>query len=118
MHSRCRHRQTLSWQIFGHNQRQRGGEMKPMYSNCKQKRKREQTSYSQKRRADEVRMAQNEIDKEFKIKEMELQAQQAQAQANTSPEATPPPGNKDAKSLKLPSFIDEKDELESYLLSL
>ena len=45
---------------------------------------------------------------------MELQAQQAQA--NTSAAITPPPRNKDAKSPKLPSFIDEKDELDSYLL--
>ena len=47
---------------------------------------------------------------------MELQAQQAQAQATASSATTPPPRNKDAKSLKLPSFIDEKDELDSYLL--
>ena len=45
---------------------------------------------------------------------MELQAQQAQA--TTSSATTPPPRNKDAKSPKLPSFIDEKDELDSYLL--
>ena len=49
---------------------------------------------------------------------MELQAQQAQAQvtASASLAATPPTRNKDAKSPKLPSFIDEKDELDSYLL--
>ena len=59
-----------------------------------------------------------EAEKELKIKEMELQAQQAQAQvtASASLAATPPPRNKDAKSPKLPSFIDEKDELDSYLL--
>ena len=45
---------------------------------------------------------------------MELQAQKAQA--TTSPAATPPPHNKDAKSPKVPSFIDENDELDSYLL--
>ena len=67
-----------------------------------------------KKRADEIRMAQIETEKELKIKEMELQAQQAQA--NTSAAITPPPRNKDAKSPKLPSFIDEKDELDSYLL--
>ena len=63
-------------------------------------------------------MAQIEIEKELKIKEMELQAQQAQAQATASSATTqpPPPRNKDAKSTKLPSFIDEKDELDSYLL--
>ena len=54
-------------------------------------------------------MAQIEIEKELKIKEMELQAQQAQAQATT-----PPPRNKDAKSPKLPSFIDQKDELPHF----
>ena len=69
-----------------------------------------------KKRADEIRMAQIEVDKELKLKEMELQIQQAQAQASTNLAATPPPQNKDAKSLKLPSFIDEKDELDSFLL--
>ena len=62
----------------------------------------------EKRRADEIQMAQIEIEKELKIKEMELQAQRAQAQVTAS--------NKDAKSPKLPSFIDQKDELDSYLL--
>ena len=70
----------------------------------------------EKKRADEIKvqMAQIEIEKE--LKEMELQAQQAQAQATASSATTPPPRNKDAKSPKLPSFIDEKDELDSYLL--
>ena len=45
---------------------------------------------------------------------MELQAQQAQATASSA--TTPPSRNKDAKSPELPSFIDEKDELDSYLL--
>ena len=88
----------------------------------------------EKRRADEIRFAQIEAakeqakieaakeqakleaEKELKIKEMELQAQQAQVTASASLAATPPPHNKDAKSPKLPSFIDEKDELDSYLL--
>ena len=80
-----------------------------------------------KKRADEshikIQIAQIEavkeqakIDKELKIKEIELQAQQAQAQVTANSATTPPPGNKDAKSPKLPSFIDEKDELDSYLL--
>ena len=43
-----------------------------------------------------------------------MKAQQSQAGASLA--ATPPPRNKDAKSRKLPSFIDEKDELDSYLL--
>ena len=97
----------------------------------------------EKRRADEIRFAQIEAakeqakieaakeqakieaakeqakleaEKELKIKEMELQAQQTQVTASASLAATPPPRNKDAKSPKLPSFIDEKDELDSYLL--
>ena len=89
-----------------------------------------------KKRADEIHMAERadeikiqiaqieaakeqaklEAEKELKIKEMELQAQQAQAQATASSATNPPPRNKDAKSPKLPSFIDEKDELDSYML--
>ena len=86
-----------------------------------------QAEAEEKKRADEshikIQIAQTEaakeqakIDKELKIKEMELQAQQAQAQATASSATTPPPGNKDAKSPMLPSFIDEKDKLDSYLL--
>ena len=56
-----------------------------------------------------------EAEKELALKELELKAQQSQV--STSSATTPPPRNKDAKSPKLPSFIDEKDELESYLLS-
>ena len=78
-----------------------------------------------KKRADESRIKiqiaqieaakeQAKIDKELKLKEMELQAQQAQATASSG--TAPPPHNKDAKSPKLPSLIDEKDELDSYLL--
>ena len=52
--------------------------------------------------------AEKEADKKLKIKEMELQAQRDQATASSA--TTPPPRNKDAKSLKLPSFIEEKDE--------
>ena len=81
----------------------------------------------EKRRADEIRFAQIEAakeqakieaakeqakleaEKELKIKEMELQAQ---AQVTASSATTPPPRNKDAKSPKLPSFIDEKDVCE------
>ena len=79
----------------------------------------------EKKRADEIRFAQIEAakeqakleaEKELKIKEMEIQAQQAQAQVTASSATTPPPRNKDAKSPKLPSFIDEKDKLEPYLL--
>ena len=63
-----------------------------------------------KKRAGEIRMAQIETEKELKIKEMELQAQQAQA--NTSAAITPAPRNKDAKSPKLPFFIDENASWE------
>ena len=83
-----------------------------------------------KKRADEIHMAERadeikiqiaqieaakeqakiEADKELKIKEIKV------AQATASSATTPPPRNKDAKSPKLPSFIDEKDELDSYLL--
>ena len=85
-----------------------------------------------KKRADEIRKAQTEAEAkdkkraeiqteakieaktELALKELELKAQQNQASASLA--ATPPPRNKDAKSPKLPSFIDEKDELDSYLL--
>ena len=76
-----------------------------------------------KKRADEIRFAQIEAakeqakieaEKELALKELELKAQQSQAGASLA--ATPPPRNKDAKSPKLPSFVDEKDELDSYLL--
>ena len=55
-----------------------------------------------------------EADKELARKELELKAQQNQASASLA--GTPPPRDKDAQSPKLPSFIDEKDELDSYLL--
>ena len=58
-------------------------------------------------------MAKIEAEKELSLREMELKAQD---QASASLAATQPPRNKDAKSQKLPSFIDEKDELDSYLL--
>ena len=69
----------------------------------------------EKRRADEIKvqLAKIEAEKELTLREMELKAQD---QASASLAATPPPRNKDAKSPKLPSFIDEKDELDSYLL--
>ena len=52
------------------------------------------------KRADEIQIAKIEADKE-----LELKAQQDQS--STSLEVTPPTRNKDAKSPKLPSFIDE-----------
>ena len=107
-----------------------------------EKKRADELQAEEKRRADEIRFAQIEAakeqakieaakeqakieaeaakeqakleaEKELKIKEMELQAQ---AQVTASSATTPPPRNKDAKSPKLPSFIDEKDELDSYLL--
>ena len=85
---------------------------------AEEKKRADELQAEEKRRADEIKvqMAKIEADKELALKEMELQAQQAQVQASTSSATTPPPRNKDAKSPKLPSFIDEKDELDSYLL--
>ena len=47
---------------------------------------------------------------------MELQEQAQQAQASTSPADIPSSRNKVSNFRKLPSLIDEKDELDSYLL--
>ena len=68
-----------------------------------------------RRWADEIKvqMAKIEAEKELTLREMELKAQD---QVSGSSATTPPPRNKDAKSPKLPSFVDEKDELDSYLL--
>ena len=57
-----------------------------------------------------------ETDKELALKQLELKTQQDKASTNCA--ATPPLRNKDAKSPKVPSFIDKKDELDSYLLPL
>ena len=92
-----------------------------------EKKRADEMQAEEKKKADEIQLqiakieaakeqAKLEAEKELKIKEMDLQAQQAQAQATTSSTTTPPPHNKDAKSPKLPSFIDEKDEFDSYLL--
>ena len=72
----------------------------------------------EKKRADEIKiqLAKIQADKELALKEMELQEQARQAQVTASSATTPPPRNKDAKSPRLPSFIDEMDELDSYLL--
>ena len=89
---------------------------------AEEKKRADELQAEEKRRADEIRFAQIEAakeqakleaEKELKIKEMELQAQ---VQVTTSSATTPPLRNKDAKSPKLPSFVDEKDELDSYLL--
>ena len=80
-----------------------------------EKKRADELQAEEKRRADEIKvqMAKIEAEKELTLREMELKAQD---QASASLAATPPPRNKDAKSPKLPSFIDEKDELDSYLL--
>ena len=80
---------------------------------AEEKKRADELQAEEKKRADEIRFAQIKAKKELKIKEMELQAQ---AQVTASSATTPPPRNKDAKSPKLPPFIDEKDELDSYLL--
>ena len=74
-----------------------------------------QADAEEKRRADEIKiqMAKIEAEKELTLKEMELKAQD---QASTSAAVAPLPRNRDAKPPKLPAFIDEKDELDSYLL--
>ena len=87
------------------------------------KKRADELQAEREKRADEIRFAQIEAvkdqarieaDKELTLKELELKAQQNQTSASLA--VTPPPRNKDAKSPKLPSFIDEKDELDSYLL--
>ena len=72
-----------------------------------------QEEAEEKKRAYVIQMAKEEADKELEIKQMDLKAQ-AQDSADTT--SNPPPPNRDAKSLKLPAFVDEKDELDSYLL--
>ena len=78
------------------------------------------------KRVDEIWMTQIEAeqardqakiqaDKDLTLKEPGLQ-EQAQAQASTSAAAAPPPRNRVAKSLKLPAFIDKKEELDICLL--
>ena len=59
--------------------------------------------------------AKREAEKEIPLKDMELKAQ---AQASSNAAVNPPPRNRDAKSPKLPDFIDEKDDLDSYLRML
>ena len=78
----------------------------------------EQVEAEEKRRANEVQIqiAKIQADNELALKGMEIQKQARPAQASSSLAATPPHCNKDAESPKLPSFIDEKDELDSYLL--
>ena len=101
---------------------ERGGQHGELHRSFMQKRSDEirnaeiEAEAEEKKRADEIRLAQIEIEKEqamlenekeLKIKQMELQAQQAHVQSTASSATTSP---------KLPSFIGEKDELDSYLL--
>ena len=53
-------------------------------------------------------MAKIEAEKELALKELELKAQ-THAQASIRATVYPPLRNRDAKSPKLPAFIDEKD---------
>ena len=87
--------------------------MAEIQEEAEEKKRADELQAEEKRRADKIQLAQIEIEKELKIKEMELQTQ---AQATTSSASTPAPRKKDAKSPKLPSFIDENDKLNSYLL--
>ena len=53
----------------------------------------------------QIKMVKIDANKELTLKDMELKAR---AQARTSAAIDPPPCNRDAKSPKLPAFIDEK----------
>ena len=69
-------------------------------------------SYKQKRKRGQ--MAKIEADKELTIKEMELKAQN---QADTTAAAAPPPLVIEMPSPEVTSiYLDEKDELDSYML--
>ena len=101
---------------------------------AEEKKRADELQAEEKKRADEIKIqiakieaakehakieavkgqAKIEADKELALEELELKAQQGQASASLA--ATPPPRNKDSKSPKLPSFIDGKDEFDSYLL--
>ena len=81
-----------------------------------------QINADEKRRADEIQKAQISVDldkpridadKELALREMELKTQ---AQASTNATVDPSPHSRDAKSPKLPAFMDKKAELDSYLL--
>ena len=89
------------------------------------KKRADEIEAEEKKRADDIKIqvakieaakeqARIEAHKQLALKELELKTQQDQA--STSLAATPPPRDKDAKSPKLSSFIDEKDELDTYLL--
>ena len=67
----------------------------------------------EKKKADKIQILMAKIEAHTKLKKMELKAQ---PQASTSATVDPPPHNRDAKPPKLPAFVDEKDELYSYLL--
>ena len=111
--------ERAAWRVaqkFHAEEKKRADEIRMAEIQAEEKKRADELQAEEKKRADEIRLAQIEIEKELKIKEMELQGQQAQAQATASSATTPTPRNKDAKSPKLPSFIDEKDELDSYLL--
>ena len=66
-----------------------------------------------------IQLAQIDADKVIKLRQMELDAQtaqaQAQAQQNILP-TLPTPAKEEAKGPKLPSFVDGRDDIDSYLL--
>ena len=84
--------------------------MAEIQAEAEEKKRADDLQAEEKKRADEIQMAQIKNSRKWNYKP------KMKAQANTSPAATPTPRNKVAESPKLSSFIDGKDELESYLL--
>ena len=108
--------ERAAWKVaqkFHAEEKKRADEirMAEIQAEAEEKKRADILQAEKEKRTYKIRLAQMEIDKELKVKEMELQAQQAQT--TTSPATTPAPRNKHAKSPKLPSFISEKDELDS-----
>ena len=90
-------------------------QMAEIQAEAEEKKRADKIQAEGKKRAVEIRMQMSKIeaDKELTLKEMEPKAQ---AQESGGAAVDPPHSNRDAKSPKLPAFIDGKDELESYLL--
>ena len=110
--------ERAAWREAQKMQAQADVELAKIRAEAEAEERRRADKSEEKKRADEIKiqLAKIQADKELALKEMELQEQAHQAQVTASSATTPPPRNKDAKSPKLPSFIDEKDELDSYLL--
>ena len=118
--------ERAAWREAQKMQAQADVQLAKIRAEAEEKKRADELQAEEKKRADESHIkiqiaqieaakeqAKVEAEKELALKELELKAQQSQA--STSPAVTRPPPNKDAKSSKLPSFIDEKDELDSYL---